>query len=151
MNLVIGLVDTAADTFEIGAGIISNLFFGDDTAIDLILQWSQWLQLFKKRIQAVSNLFITLCPGVGSGSAGTCQRGCDFKQLGSRQITADLQGFQAEADILVIAEMDTSTFDQACKSVSSLLLGFFNCSQFCHGCQFLTDFLTRQRGCFIYQ
>ena len=57
MNLVIGLVDTAADVLEIGAGIISNLFFRDDTAIDFHSAVGSVVQLFKRgfRLSAISS------------------------------------------------------------------------------------------------
>ena len=73
MDFVIGLVDAAADALEVGAGIISNLFLGNDTAIDLILKWCQWLQFIKQWVEAVGNLFIPFCSGVGFRSAGASQ------------------------------------------------------------------------------
>ena len=58
VNLFICQVDASSDMLERGAGIISDFLLRDDAAVNLILQWSQWLKICKICLSLLVNIIL---------------------------------------------------------------------------------------------
>ena len=81
MDFFVDAVHAAPDALERGACVVADLLLAENTAVDLIGQGGQWLQLFEINVQAVRGFLLGVVPPVGFRPPGILQQPADPQQL----------------------------------------------------------------------
>ena len=89
--LFICLQHGAADAFQSRAGIVGDLVFRQNAAVDFVCHLGQRGQLLKVFGQAVIRRVLSVFFSVGLDAGYVIQHGCDFHQLDDGQSAADFQ------------------------------------------------------------
>ena len=143
-----GLADLPADSSKAGTGLVGDVLFGENAAVDLFGQALQRIETVEKVEEDVvlGPDLLTISEGGDASSAGLgrsvflhaghiVQKRGQMKELRRRQRTSDGQGSEGIAEVSVGAEINISLPDQELERRVRLLLRQPDVRQVVHGPQ----------------